>query len=84
MNILDDNNQEVQPLNNEYTKSPELQIKIQKLIDAEKAQRSRTWSYYEKLRKENPNLYRTAKTHEQMVQDAMALGDEFKDGDYDE
>ena len=83
MNILDDN-QEVQPLNTEYTQSPELQRKIQKLIDEDQAQKGRTWSFYEKLRKENPNLYRTAKTHEQMVQDAMALGDDFKDGNYDD
>jgi len=83
MNILDDN-QEVHPLNTEYTQSPELQKKIQKLIDEHQAQKGRTWSFYEKLRKENPNLYRTAKTHEQMVKDAAALGPNFEDGDFND
>jgi hypothetical protein len=84
LNILDDGSQATFNDQTEYIPSPEVEKQIQKLKDAEKAQRARTWSFYEKLRKENPHLYRTTKTHEQMVQDAMALGDAFKDGDYDE
>ncbi len=42
----------------------------------------RTWSYYEKMRKENPRLYSDPKTQIQKLQDASALGEEFKDGNY--
>lgn len=42
----------------------------------------RTWSYYQKMKKENPDLYYSPKISNQMVQDAAALGDAFKDGDY--
>lgn len=42
----------------------------------------RTWSYYQKLRKENPKLYTDPKTQVQMHNDALALGDEFTDGDW--
>jgi hypothetical protein len=42
----------------------------------------RTNAYYQKLRKENPTLYRTPKIQDQMFKDAIALGDEFNDGDW--
>lgn len=42
----------------------------------------RTWSYYQKMRKDNPQLYREPKTQSQMFKDAMDLGSAFEDGDY--
>jgi hypothetical protein len=42
----------------------------------------RTWAFYEKLRKEDPRAYHDTKTQVQMWEDAAALGDEFKDGNY--
>jgi hypothetical protein len=42
----------------------------------------RTWSYYQKLKKENPNLYYDRKIAVQMHNDALSLGEEFQDGDF--
>lgn len=42
----------------------------------------RTWTYYQELKKKNPQAYWDPKTNTQMLKDAIALGDEFKDGDY--
>lgn len=37
----------------------------------------RTWSYYNKLRKENPKLYRSAQVQQQMIEDRQRMGGEF-------
>lgn len=42
----------------------------------------RTWSYYQKMRKENPTLYNNPQTAKQMQRDFVELGDDFKDGDF--
>lgn len=42
----------------------------------------RTWSYYQKLKKENPKLYNDPKTNVQMQKDYIELGDAFEDGDF--
>lgn len=42
----------------------------------------RTWSYYQNLKKQNPDLYLDRKTAIQMQQDAIDLGETFRDGDY--
>jgi hypothetical protein len=42
----------------------------------------RTWSYYENLRKSNPKMYYDPKIANQMHDDAIAMGDEFQDGDF--
>lgn len=42
----------------------------------------RTNAYYQKLRKDNPEAYRSPKIQDQMFKDAVALGDEFNDGDW--
>lgn len=42
----------------------------------------RTWSYYQELRKKNPNLYYDPKTNVQMQKDYIALGTAFEDGDF--
>lgn len=44
--------------------------------------RDRTWTFYEDMKKKDPNAYWNPKTQVQMHQDLMQLGDKFKDGDY--
>lgn len=43
---------------------------------------TRSWSYYQKLRLEQPKVYYDKKTQVQMHKDAYELGDAFKDGDW--
>lgn len=40
------------------------------------------WSYYQELKKANPNLYNDRKITVQMAKDMAALGEKFMDGDY--
>lgn len=47
-----------------------------------KGSSERTWSYYQNLKKTNPDLYRDPKITVQMYKDAELLGDAFKDGDF--
>jgi hypothetical protein len=42
----------------------------------------RTNAYYQKLRKEQPDIYRSPKIQDQMYKDALELGDAFNDGDW--
>jgi len=42
----------------------------------------RTWAYYENLRKTDRRLYETPKIQDQMIKDAIDLGDAFQDGNY--
>lgn len=42
----------------------------------------RTWSYYQKMKRENPAQYHNPKTAIQMEKDYLALGTEFEDGDF--
>lgn len=42
----------------------------------------RTWSYYEKMRKAEPAKYFDPKIQDQMFKDATDLGDDFKDGGF--
>lgn len=42
----------------------------------------RTWTYYEKLRKEQPNVYWTPRTQDQLFKDQSQIGDAFFDGDF--
>ena len=82
MNILDETTNTEQPnFNNETS---DLERKIQKLRDEDAAQKTRTWAWYQRLRKENPDLYRNAKTHAQMVADYQALGEKFEDGGFND
>lgn len=43
---------------------------------------TRSWSYYQKMRKESPETYHQPKTQQQMMKDAVTLGDRFNDGDF--
>lgn len=42
----------------------------------------KTWSYYQEMKKANPNLYYDKKTAVEMHNNAIALGDAFNDGDF--
>lgn len=42
----------------------------------------RTWSYYQKLKKDNPNLYHDKKINAQMIEDYTKYGKDFEDGDF--
>lgn len=42
----------------------------------------RTWNYYQKMRREQPDLYRNPKTQVEMHKDYEALGTAFEDGDF--
>lgn len=44
--------------------------------------KERTWSYYQELKKSDPNLYFDKKTAIQMQKDILRLGERFQDGDY--
>ena len=54
--------------------------KIQKLLTDAEEQKNRTWSYYEKIRKEDRDKYLRRETQLQMHQDAIDLGEAFLDG----
>lgn len=44
--------------------------------------KKRTWSYYQEMKKTNPDLYLNPKIANQMHDDMVELGDAFKDGDW--
>lgn len=45
-------------------------------------EQKKTWSFYQKMKATDPKTYYNPKTQVQMHKDAIALGEEFKDGDY--
>lgn len=47
-----------------------------------KGAEKRTWSWYQDLKRTNPNLYATSKIQSQMIQDYQAQGSTFEDGDF--
>lgn len=49
---------------------------------ASQGTKKRTWSYYQEMKKTNPDLYMNSKIANQMHDDMVALGDDFKDGDW--
>lgn len=51
-------------------------------IDQSYSGPKRTWSYYEKMRKAEPAKYFDPKIQDQMFKDANELGDDFKDGGF--
>lgn len=44
--------------------------------------KERTWAYYQEMKKADPQLYSDKRTAIQMQQDAIRLGDKFRDGNY--
>lgn len=49
---------------------------------AQKGNQKRTWTYYQELKKANPQLYYDPKITNQMQKDYAALGQAFEDGDF--
>lgn len=47
-----------------------------------KAKEEETWSYWQRMRKDNPTLYNNPKTQEQMMKAYQRLGSKFEDGDF--
>lgn len=45
-------------------------------------EKKRTWSYYQELKKANPQLYYDPKIAVQMQKDAIEYGESFRDGNY--
>jgi hypothetical protein len=43
---------------------------------------TRSWSYYQKMRKDSPETYHQPKVQLQMMKDAVDLGERFNDGDF--
>ncbi|KYK47668.1 hypothetical protein A1D31_30090 [Bradyrhizobium liaoningense] len=62
--------------------SPQTQKKIRNLIEQETVDKTRTWAWYQNLRKTDPLKYN--KERRNMQRDAMLLGDIFKDGDWED
>ena len=60
----------------------DIRQKLEKLIADEEAQKKRTWTYYQEIRHKDPHKYLMPKIQVQMMKDAAALGEAFKDGDY--
>ena len=49
---------------------------------APKPMEKRSWSYYQKMKDENPRKYFSRETNVQMHRDALDLGADFEDGDF--
>lgn len=47
-----------------------------------KVEPDRSWSYYEKLKETDPNIFRSPKIQEQMMKDYQRLGPKFEDGNF--
>jgi len=69
-----------QPQRETYQAPPQSSQRIDNF--APKSGNKRTWSYYEELRKKQPDLYYSSKIGAQMAKDAIELGEDFRDGDY--
>ncbi|HEY2810544.1 MAG TPA: hypothetical protein VGJ00_04045 [Rhabdochlamydiaceae bacterium] len=49
---------------------------------APQGEKKRTWSYYQEMKKTDPDTYNNPRTALQMQRDAIEQGDAFQDGDY--
>ncbi|UGY05084.1 hypothetical protein [Bradyrhizobium quebecense] len=68
-------------INPTYNPSPKTAKQVQALLSEDEAQKTRTWSYYKKLKEKNPLLYLDPTIQRQMNSDATALGHAFADND---
>ena len=57
--------------------SPRVQEQIDKLLKDEEAQKGRTFSYYQELRKKDQTKFLSTQLQKQMEQDAQDLGEHF-------
>lgn len=71
---------DAQPQRDNFQTPPQSQQRSDNF--APQGAKKRTWSYYQELKKANPDIYNDRKIANQMTQDAIALGDEFNDGDF--
>jgi hypothetical protein len=60
-----------------FSHSPRIQKQLQKLLKEEEAQKERTWSYYQEIKKTDKDKYLSPKIQRQMENDAIDLGDAF-------
>lgn len=49
---------------------------------APRPEAKRSWSFYKKMKEDQPSLYNNPKTQQQMHQDYLKLGKDFEDGDF--
>ena len=61
----------------EKTFSPMVQGSVRTEGVNMQASADRNWSYYQNLRRENPNEYYSPKIQQQLIQDKMKMGDKF-------
>lgn len=61
----------------EKTFSPMVQGSVRTEGVNMQASADRNWSYYQSLRRENPNQYYSPKIQQQLIQDKMKMGDKF-------
>lgn len=61
----------------EKTFSPMVQGSVRTEGVNMQASTDRNWSYYQNLRRENPNQYYSPKIQQQLIQDKMKMGDKF-------
>ena len=61
----------------EKTFSPMVQGSVRTEGVNMQASADRNWSYYQNLRRENPNQYYSPKIQQQLIQDKMKMGDKF-------
>jgi len=61
----------------EKTFSPMVQGSVRTEGVNMQASADRNWSYYQNLRRENPNQYYSPKVQQQLIQDKMKMGDKF-------
>jgi hypothetical protein len=69
-----------QPQQETFTTPPRSQQRRDNF--APSGRKERTWSYYQELKAKDPMLYYNPKIAVQMQQDAIELGEAFRDGDY--
>lgn len=72
---------EVAPRNNLFQSPPSSQMRSDNFKPS--ASNKRTWTYYQDLRKKDPLAFYDPKISVQMQRDAIELGEEFNDGDFD-
>jgi hypothetical protein len=66
------------PTPKETNSLPQGRVNTNALAATQSSLNERNWNYYNKLRKENPKLYRSEQVQSQMMQDRIRLGDKFK------
>lgn len=66
-----------EPLTERFVPSRRIQKKLDDLIREDREQQSRTWEYYQQMKRDDPSRYWRADTQAQLHRDAETLQDEF-------